>query len=143
MAIVSLDLSHLQYILSHLPIESDTAIGKQARSRIEKSISSIHRSNESSQEFGWFYDPLNQDEPLCKFIKLPMSVQLLHVSDFFGGFSDPVYIRVINALEGRNCRYIHHLMALTIFQINCTRRLGARSHLAILRALEHLKEPLC
>ncbi|NUU75328.1 hypothetical protein [Paenibacillus xylanilyticus] len=142
MAKVSLDLSHLQYILAQLPVESDTTIGKQARSIIEKSISSIHRSNES-QEFQWFYDPHNQDEPLKKFIRLPMSVQLLHVSEFFGEFSDPVYIRVINALEGRNCQYIHHLMALTIFQISCTRRLGDRSHLAILRALEQKKEPLC
>lgn len=142
MAKVSLDLSHLLYILTHLPVKSDTTIGKQARSIIEKSISSIHRSTES-RKFDWFYDPHNQDEPLSKFIKLPMSVQLLHVSDFFGEFSDPVYIRVINSLEGRNCRYIHHLMALTIFQISCTRRLGDRSHLAILRALEQKKEPLC
>lgn len=138
---VSLDLPHLQYILSHLPVESDTVIGRQARRIIENSISSIHRNNES-HEFEWFYDPQNQDEPLKKFIKLPMSVQLLHVSEFFSEFSDPVYPRVITALEGRDCKYIHHLMALTIFQISCTRRLGDRSHLAILRALEQKKEPL-
>lgn len=142
MAKVSLDLLHLQYILAHLPVESNTAIGKQARSIIEQSISSIHRNNES-REYEWFYDPKNQDEPLKNFIQLPMRIQLSHISDFFSEFSDPVYVRVINALEGRNCQYIHHLLALTIFQISCTRSLGDRSHLAILRALEQKKESHC
>lgn len=141
MARVALDLPHLQYILAHLPDQPNHMIGKQARGIIQSSITAINKSNEHL-EFEWFSDPNNQDLPLKNFIQLPSEVLNSSITDFFGTFKNPVYVRVINALLRRGCKSIRDLMDLTIFQFGSTRNLGDRSHLAILQALHEKKNPL-
>lgn len=132
---VILDLTHLEYILSQLPDKPESSTGEQVRSIIKKALTVAVEKNEVL-EFEWFYDSSNGDLPLNEFIDLPMDTQMLHVSEFFDQFSDPVYVRVVTALIKRKCNYINQLLNLSIFQFGCTPNLGTRSHLAILRALQ-------
>jgi len=140
MSKVLLERTHLEYILSQLPDKPDTSIGMQANSIIQQMIMES-KLKDNSNELEWFYDPKNTDLPLKNFIDLPIKIKLMHVSEYFGTYSDPVYSRVIQALEKRKCEYIHQLLDLSIYQLLYTPRLGDRSHLAILHALIQKKNP--
>ncbi|KGP81932.1 MULTISPECIES: DNA-directed RNA polymerase subunit alpha C-terminal domain-containing protein [Paenibacillus] len=136
---VSLDLAHLEYIQSLFPEKSASPIGEQAIKLIHEAINSSHRACECL-EFDWFFNQKNDDRLLKDFIDLPMQIKMMNVTEFFGSFEERVYIRVINALKRRGCNSMNQLMDLSIYQISCTRNLGDRSQLAILRALQSLTE---
>ncbi|NUU75714.1 DNA-directed RNA polymerase subunit alpha C-terminal domain-containing protein [Paenibacillus xylanilyticus] len=134
MPMISLDLAHLEYIKSLLPDKPASRIGEQAIKVINEAIESSHRTKECL-EFDWFFNQENDERALKDFVELPMKIKMMTVTEFFSNFEERVYIRVINALQRRGCNYMNQLLDLTIYQISCTRNLGDRSQLAILRAL--------